>query len=129
MTWLVLLFALEMGLAPHYGSLNVIPESVELDVTENIGYSLFEAEVVAWDTIFISGGVKTYFQSKYSTQTNYIPVESDYIFNTGLRFGQIELGWRHLCLHPVRPNETVYNTQTSTNASYDEFYIRMEIKR
>jgi len=129
MNWLVLLFALELGYAPIYGSLNVLPESAEHNVTENIGYILFEAEVIAWNTLFIGGATKTYIQSKQDTITRYRPFESDYLFNAGLRFSQLEIGYRHLCLHPTRPYEIIYQPQQSTDAWYDEFYIRIEIKR
>ena len=60
MNWLILLYALELGYAPFYNSLNVTPEDINLDMTSNIGYVLFEAEVVAWDTLFIGGATKTY---------------------------------------------------------------------
>ncbi len=132
MNWLVLLYALELGFAPHYGSLNVIskqPSIIEANLTEDIGYVNFEAEVVAWNTLFVGGAVKTYVQSKTDTKLNYHPFESDYLFKGGLRFGGLEFGYRHLCLHPNRPYEIVYNAQQSTDASYDEFYVRMEVTK
>jgi len=128
MNWLILLFALEMGYAPIYSSLNVLPESINHSITENIGYVIFEAEVVVWDTLFVGGATKTYVQGKDNDVTNYYPFESDYLFNAGLRFGQIELGYRHLCLHPSRPYEIYYESQQSTDAGYNEFYIRMDHK-
>lgn len=129
MNWLILLFALELGYAPNYQSLNVVPETINYNLTENVGYVLFEAEVVAWDILFAGGATKTYIQTKKDNVTNYYPFESDYLFNAGLRFGLLEIGYRHLCLHPTRPYEIYYNTQTSTDAFYDEFYIRMEFKK
>jgi len=126
MNWIALLFAIELGFAPYYGSLNVIPGEPSFDITEDIGYVNFEAEVIAWDTIFIGGATKTYIQ-RTSDLTNYHPFESDYLFNAGLRFDPIEIGYRHLCLHPTRPYEIYYQPQKSTDAAYDEFYLRIEV--
>ncbi len=46
MNWLILLFALEIGYAPSYGSLNVLPDiTVNEDVSTNIGYVMLEARI------------------------------------------------------------------------------------
>lgn len=128
MNWLVLLFALELGFSPNYVSMNLAIPEPELNVTEDIGYVLFEAEVVAWDHLFVGGAVKTYIQGTGSL-TNFHPFESDYMFNAGLRFGQLEIGGKRFCLHPNRPYNILYNTQGDTDASYTEYYIRMEFKK
>ena len=128
MNWIALFFAIELGFAPSYANLNVVPLNAELDVTENIGYVLFDAEVVVWDKLFIGGATKTYVQTTKDI-FNFHPFESDYLLNTGLRFGQLEIGYKHFCLHPTRPLEIVYQYSQSTDVSYKEFYIRMEVKR
>ena len=128
MNWLALFFAIELGFAPIYKNLNVTPLNAELDITENIGYVLFDAEVVMWDILFIGGATKTYVQTK-DTLTSFHPFENDYLFNAGFRFGELEIGFRHFCLHPSRPFEIVYDYGQSTDASYEEFYIRVEVKR
>jgi len=127
MNWIALFFAIELGFAPVYANLNVTPVNVELDVTENIGYVLFDAEIVMWDTLFIGGATKTYVQTTKDI-TNFHPFENDYLFNAGVRVGELEIGYRHFCLHPSRPLELVYNYSQSTDASYDEFYIRISNK-
>ena len=128
MNWLIFLFAIELGFAPSYGSLNITEGVPDFMLTEQVGYVQMDAEVEMFDFLFVGGSMKTYIQGT-SDITNYHPFELDSFFNAGLRFGDMELGWRHLCLHPVRPLEIVYNSNTSTDASYDEYYIRMEIKR
>lgn len=129
MNWLVLLFAIELGFAPSYRSLNVTPNTVGINITENIGYVLFEVEVVAWDTLFVGGSIKSYVQFMKDDLTNYHPFEIDNYFNAGLRFGQIEVGYKHRCIHPERPYEIIYRSESSRDASYDEFYVRMEFKK
>ena len=126
MDWVTLFFAIELGFAPMYGSLNVTLDDIDTDLTEKIGYVLFETEVILWDHLFIGGATKTYVQSTKNDIFDYFPFESDYLFNTGLKFDNLEIGWKHFCLHPTRPYEIYYQPQQSADAWYDEFYIRIE---
>ena len=123
MNWLILLYFIELGYAPYYGTLN---NSVQLQ-DENIFYINLDAEVVMLDYLFIGGSVKTYINNK-PDDYKFMPFESDYMFRAGLRYKNIEAGFRHFCLHPVRPFEMYYEPQGSTNASYEEFYIRIKRK-
>ena len=124
MNWIVLFFALELGFAPNYGSLNITPSYEEFVLTENIGYVLFEAEVVIEEIFFIGGATKTYIQGTDEVM-NFFPFENNYMFNIGIRYSSLELGYRHLCLHPSRPYEIYYQPQSSMDAYYDELYIRI----
>ena len=123
MDWLVLLFFIELGYSPFYQSLNVMDESVKVNA-ENIYYITLDSEVIILEHLFIGGAVKTYFQDQESNYS-YFPFEADYLFKAGLRFKNIELGFRHFCLHPVRPYEMYYQPQGSTDGAYEEFYIRI----
>ena len=127
MNWIILIYFLELGYSPFYQSLNVMEESSRINA-ENIYYITLDAEVVILDHLFIGGAVKTYFQDQKDNYTFY-PFEADYLFKAGLRFGPLELGFRHLCLHPVRPYEMYYQPQGSTDGAYEEFYIRISSKR
>ena len=127
MNWLILLYFIELGYSPFYQSLNVMEESSRINA-ENIYYITLDAEIVILDHLFIGGAVKTYFQDQKDNYT-YFPFESDYLFKAGLRFGPLELGFRHFCLHPVRPYEMYYQPQGSTDGAYEEFYIRISSKR
>ncbi len=123
MNWLILLYFIELGYSPFYQSLNVMEESSRINA-ENIYYITLDAEVVILDHLFIGGAVKTYFQDLKNNKS-YYPFEADYLFKAGLRFGPLEVGFRHFCLHPVRPYEMYYQPQGSTDGSYEEFYIRI----
>ena len=118
--FLSLMFSLELGYAPYYGSLNINERLID----ENIYYINMDAEVIIYDNFFIGGAMKTYMNDKPNSDT-FSPFEVDYMFKAGLRYDNIELGFRHLCLHPVRPFEMYYQPQDSTNASYEEFYIKI----
>ena len=124
MWFLALLFSLEMGYAPFYGSLNSISsESIKIENT-NVYYITLDTEAILYDNFFIGGAIKTYMQDMNDDYT-YYPFESDYIFKMGLRYDNIEIGFRHFCLHPVRPFDMYYEPQGDTDASYEEFYIKI----
>ena len=120
MNWLILLYFLELGYAPYYGTLN---NSVQLQ-DENIFYVNMDVELVTFDYFFIGGAVKTYVNDKPGDY-KFMPFESDYMFRVGFRYKNIEAGFKHFCLHPVRPMEIYYEPQGSTDASYEELYIRI----
>ena len=128
MNWLILLYFIELGYSPFYGSLNGLPVNETEIVNENVYYITLDAEVVILDHLFVGGAVKTYFQDQKDNYTFY-PFEADYLFKAGLRYKNLEVGFRHLCLHPVRPYEMYYQPQGSTDGSYEEFYIRISNKR
>ena len=125
MNWLILLYFLQIGYSPAYESLNVNENGNMLIQNENIYHITFDAEVVMFDYLFIGGATKTYFKD-IPDNHSYYPFESDYLFKAGLRYKNIEAGFRHFCLHPVRPYEMYYQPQESTNASYEEFYIKIK---
>ncbi len=123
MNWLILVYFIELGYSPFYQSLNVMEESSRINA-ENIYYITLDAEIVILDHSFIGGAVKTYFQDQIDSKS-YYPFEADYLFKAGLRYKNIEVGFRHFCLHPVRPYEMYYQPQDSTDGAYEEFYIRI----
>ena len=122
--FLSLMFSLELGYAPYYGSLNSLPVENVYIRDESVYYISMDADVIVFDNFFIGGAIKTYIQDKTDNYT-YFPFESDYMFKAGFRYENLELGFRHLCLHPVRPLEIYYQPQGSTDASYEEFYIKI----
>ena len=123
MNWIILLYFIELGVSPYYSSFNVVDNVPDRSFSKNIMYVTVDAEIVINKYIFIGGAIKTYM--KIEDVFNYYPFESDYLFKAGFRYKSLELGFRHLCLHPVRPYEMYYQPQGSTDASYEEFYIRI----
>ena len=123
MNWLILLYFIELGYSPFYDSRNVMDDSNTRIRTENTYYITLDTEVVILDHLFIGGAIKTYIHSTDSY--DYFPFEADYLFKAGIRLNNLELGFRHFCLHPVRPYEMYYQPQGSTDGAYEEFYIRI----
>jgi len=124
MNWLILLYFLELGYSPFYDSRNVSEIDNIRIRTESVYYITMDAEIVILDFLFIGGAVKTYFQEQ-ENDYSYFPFEADYLFKAGFQYKNIEVGFRHLCLHPVRPYEMYYQPQGSTDGAYEEFYIRI----
>jgi hypothetical protein len=124
MNWILLLFALELGYSPLYESLNSTPLGTENIRIENNIYITLETEIKIKNIFFIGGSVKTYFNPMIKSKT-FWPFENNYMFKTGLRYKNLEIGFRHLCLHPVKPWESYLQPISSTDGSYEEFYIRI----
>ena len=123
MNWLILLYFIELGYSPFYESLNVYDNYYSRIESENVLYINLDVEIRILDYIFVGGAVKTYMHG--TDNYNFWPFESDYLFKAGLRFKNLEVGFRHFCLHPVRPYEMYYQPQGSTDGAYEEFYIRI----
>ena len=121
--WLLaLLFSLEMGYAPQYQSLNVIRFDNDFIQNENVYYITMDTEVILFDYFFIGGSVKTFIQPKNESY-QFLPIENDYLFKAGLRFKNIEAGFRHLCIHPV--DNSGISSQGKSFGGYEEFYIKI----
>lgn len=127
MTWLILLYFIELGYSPFYDSLNSLPvDNIQIR-NENVYYITFDAEIVIFDHLFIGGAVKTYFQD-LQTSYSFYSFEANYLFKMGLRYKNIEVGFNHWCGHGVRPWPIAYQPQGSTDGSYEEFYIKLTNK-
>ena len=85
---------------------------------ENTFYIEFGVDV-EWYFLRIGGDIRTYAWAV--GMPSFFPYRAEYVIYCGAEFGPIMIGWRHLCSHPVVP----YGAKTmSTNATYDEFFIR-----
>ena len=121
MSWLVLLYFIELGYSPFYSSLNTLP--FEYTRNENVYYMHFDAEVVLFDHLFIGGSTKTFMQP-VDKSYQFFPIENDYLFKAGLRFENIEVGLRHQCNHPG--DSFGVASEGKSYGGYEEFYIRIE---
>ena len=122
MNWLILLYFMEFGYSPFYSSLNVLPDSYEYIRNENVYYIHFDAEVLILDHLFIGGSTKIFIQSKNESYKFY-PIENDFLFKVGLRYKNIETGFRHQCNHPVLSSGI--SSQGKSYGGFEEFYIRI----
>lgn len=126
MTWLLFLFAMELGYTPNVGVLQYEPLGI---YTNTIFYTKLECEVILFKHIFIGGGVRTYVTPSDS-YFNYSPNAVVYDFKVGLQFKGFEAGLKHRCFHPTFPYYPFRKQKlTGLEGSYDELYIRLTNKQ
>jgi len=126
MTWLLFLFALELGYTPNMGVLQYKPFEY---YDEPIFYTQLDCELLFFNHVFIGGGIRTYIVPSGS-YFNYSPNTIVYDFKAGLRFKYFEAGINHRCFHPTFPYLPFYQQRiTGLEGAYDEVYIRITNKR
>jgi len=71
------------------------------------------------DVLFIGASTENQFM-KSGISWGMIPRQDTFIFSTGIRAFGFELGFDHMCLHPIED----YNTESSKFFSgYDKLYV------
>jgi hypothetical protein len=87
-------------------------------------YVDLDVELRAWDILFVGGNAKTYM-TKYAEMKSFSPNTMEYAFTAGLRFGIVEVGFRHYCMHPVIP--WIYHIEVAPQweGSYEELYLKI----
>ncbi len=122
MDWLALFFAVEMGILPSYnGVVGPMPEGN--GVYDGVSfYSEATTEVEVAGTLFVGGSVYTHFWKGEDTHT-FAPDEAVYGFWAGLRYGWVEVFWRHYCSHTVGP--WMYAPEPYRVYSYDGIALRI----
>lgn len=124
MNWITLFFIIELGLNPLKGVVVEYENVTDKYYTEMSAYVLMDAEIRIFDNFFMGGIIKTDILLN-KKQFTFRPEISSYLFNAGVRFEKIEIGYRHLCVHPTMPYRIYFNPIQTYDAGYDEFYIRI----
>ena len=91
-------------------------------------YSDVNFEVTAWDTIFVGSEVTTYMHPLKINSWD--PSWITYTFSTGLRFDPLEIGFRHLCTHPIQTyvRSTSEYKEPLIEGGYEEIYLSLTFK-
>ena len=130
MNWIIFLFALELGWLPQgdFAMYDVSGYFAKVYPVSYTAYVDLEAEVVVLDAFFIGGAVRTsVWQFDHSGWT-FFPHKAVYSFSAGARFGMLEMGFRHYCIHPVIPFFGLVDPRPIWEGSYEEFYLRISNK-
>lgn len=130
MTWLAILFSIEMGMTVD-GAMwfyeEPIPDFVDVGIANPI-YTDFSAEFLIVDHVFIGGSARV--DTNYSKETTtFAPFWLNWNFNAGIRFNGLEIGFRHHCAHPFRSYYWTPYRQSPTpsfEGIYEEVYIKVE---
>jgi len=121
MNWLFFIFALEAGFFPNA---SFVMYEMPVEEVFDLGmYVQIEAEVLFFDLFFVGGSIRTYVWKK-EEGISFWPWRDGFMFNAGLRYKILELGFRHYCTHPVIPYQ--YPAQMNWEGAYEEIYFRIE---
>lgn len=126
MTWLVLAFAFNLGFTPndavvqYQGPTWIVNQSAESIVNMDV-------ELRAFDEHFYVGGslgVPVWQAPNDGVIPSFWPNDLQSVVRLGFRWGGVEIGYSHLCTHPVMPYQPIVGSQTSWEGGYDEVHIK-----
>jgi len=130
MTWLALLFAAEIGIAP-YGAWAFYAEPAQgyilqtQDRTE--AYTQLEAEVRLFDVLSWRSTVTTWV--RHYTGASYAPVWATYDSDLGAEIGPVRIGWRHSCTHPIQPYVSMVGASVpELEGGFGQIYVRYQME-
>jgi hypothetical protein len=125
MKWLTLAFALELGILPMSSWVMYDPPATVQEQPEF--YQQFEARAILWDHLFLGGDVRIYdWMAK--EEISFWPSRGAFTLNAGVAFGDIELGFRHYCTHPIVPYMPIQTGKAKWEGAYEEIYLRLEVR-
>lgn len=73
--------------------------------------------------LFIGADTETQFYPNPKASTSFIPWQDTYSLNVGVRVLGVELGYQHLCSHPIVPNNM--QNISKLNYAYDKVYAKV----
>ena len=128
MTWLALLFAVELGVTP-YGGWAFYDEpdgyvfmtqdrpqlytSLEADVRLFNGHLSWRSNVTTW--------------VRHYNGLSYAPLWSTFDTDVGVEFGAVRVGWYHMCTHPLQPYTSVVGASIpALEGGFGKLYLRYE---
>lgn len=123
---LALAFALEIGAVP---TSEWIMHETDYTYNDMSMFVMMDAELEIAEYLFVGGSIRTEMMKNDFDKT-FAPISDRYVFRAGLRFGILELGYRHLCTHPVYAY--VYQQderpEVKYEGNYDELYLRVSAR-
>ncbi len=107
MSWLALIFALEAGFWSQNELLYIEPTLDTLDASYRISspYVMLETELEFFRLVRFGGNATIYIADVAGWQ--YSPYDSRYAFWAKLKWNFIELGFEHVCYHPVLARDRI----------------------
>lgn len=132
MTWLVLAFALQLSYTPNDTTVQYQAPATIFDVQSQIIADM-DAELRAFDEhLYVGSSVGVPFwinqggATSPSVNTGFggWPSALQSTIRIGLRFGGFEVGYSHLCTHPVVPYLPLTGEQVIWDGFYDEFHVK-----
>jgi hypothetical protein len=121
---LILCAALEAGFvsggAFNYQARNTAWSKAEIGAL----YTTLEASA-HYSALYVGGAIDCYFTPE--TLTNFSPFQMTFIFNAGLKSGNVEIGYEHSCFHPMQPYATIIGNEIKPKyeGGYDKLFVRI----
>lgn len=90
-------------------------------------YTTLEASV-HYENLYVGGAMDCYFTP--TSLTNYSPFQMTYVFNAGMDFDNVKIGYEHSCFHPMQPYATVMGNEIKPKyeGGYNKFFVRITTK-
>lgn len=115
--------ALEMGIV-NGGFFNYTKKPIDVETFVPL-YTSLEADV-STGPLYIGGKMVCYFTPM--DIFNYYPFQMTFIFNAGLHFDNVQIGYEHSCFHPMQPYATImkYEIKPIFEGGFNKFFVRIE---
>lgn len=82
-----------------------------------------------FNLVFIGGEVRTDIAISNDEELRFYPFIANYCFRFGMRINDnIEIGFRHFCIHPITPNVISVPVNLHYEGAYEEIYIKIDVK-
>ena len=90
-------------------------------------YTTLEASL-HYKALYVGGAMDCYFTPL--DWTHYSPFQMTYIFNAGLDFDTVKIGYEHSCFHPIQPYATIIGNEIKPKyeGAYNRFFVRISTK-
>lgn len=85
-----------------------------------LGYKYKSFKVLTETSIF--------FNKRDLKTHTFSPTFSEFIFSASYYFKKVEIGYSHLCSHPIISQPSTYNSSIKFYQSYDKIFIKVSIR-
>ncbi len=119
LSWFAIWFALEAGLFNPQMNLDKSYEEQQF-------YIQMQTRVYVRDVFFVGGQIQTRIVPSEGDMIQFCPYSSLYLFEAGLDFDWLQIGFRHWCQHPSLVYGQVHHRDYE--GGFEQLYVRFEGK-
>lgn len=123
MNWLILYYALTIGVSPN--SMMVIYPTESQTFYPMTEFVQMESELRIADLVFLGGFVRTEIQKEDFPNFSFRPEMMSYGFKAGMRKEGLEAGMIYACQHPAVPYFSYYKPLLNWEGWYMEAYVKV----
>lgn len=116
-------FSVDAGYIPQTGYTSWITPVVKQYEYKDIFYLNLDFKYFPVKYIWIGGNANTYMLKDIDYFT-FNPFYICYRFNAGVKYNNMELGYEHMCQHPITACGYIFDTILKEDSYYDKFYFK-----